>query len=188
MGEIPDFRHPAMRLANTVKPFTGKKSLTGTGSRAESSGMPVINKENARFYSAMGLAKRRANRDRQKNLDHTIAELSRKLDEISPIPRDQLSGFAEQRLKRVRKQLSRLDELMLEEKDPQRLAWLAAAQLRISQQEFDLAGRPRSGMLKPNTKTLRPMQVTTGPIGLSSVSNTPTGSGLLTDNSAEFAK
>lgn len=52
------------------------------------------------------------------------------------------------RLARVRKQLDRLDRLMCEEADPQRLDRLASAQYRLSEQERILAGRPLPGSIR----------------------------------------
>ena len=53
------------------------------------------------------------------------------------------------RLERVRLQLDRVDAMMLTEDDPQRLDRLASAQMRLSEQERILAGRPLPGSRKP---------------------------------------
>jgi hypothetical protein len=57
--------------------------------------------------------------------------------------------YAAMRLARVRDQLNRIDQMMQSEKDPQKLDRLAAASMRLSDQEFALAGRPKPGNCKP---------------------------------------
>lgn len=81
---------------------------------------PLISSANAREFAAKALIARRANRERQRNLDQRLADLTAKLTALAPIPREQLSGYVEQRLTRVRKQLDRLDQLMSTETDPAR--------------------------------------------------------------------
>jgi hypothetical protein len=56
------------------------------------------------------------------------------------------------RLVRVRAQLDRIDRMIQEEKDPQKLDRLAAASMRLSDQEFALAGRPKPGNRRPPTR------------------------------------
>ena len=53
------------------------------------------------------------------------------------------------RLARVRDQLDKLDAMMTTEDDPQRIDRLASAQLRLSEQERVLAGRPLPGSRRP---------------------------------------
>ena len=57
--------------------------------------------------------------------------------------------FIAQRLVRVRKQLDRIDAMIEEEDDPQRLDRLAAASMRLSDQEFALSNRPKPGNRRP---------------------------------------
>jgi len=57
--------------------------------------------------------------------------------------------YTAKRLFRVRKQLDRLDEMMAEEDDPQRIDKLASAQARLAEQERLLAGRPLPGSHRP---------------------------------------
>jgi len=112
--------------------------------------MPLITCANARQLAAKALIARRANRERQRNLDQRIADLTAKLTALTPVPREQLSGYVEQRLTRVRKQLDRLDDLLSKETNPQRLDRLASAQYRLSEQERILSGRPLPGSRRPS--------------------------------------
>lgn len=57
--------------------------------------------------------------------------------------------YAALRLVRVRKQLDRIDDLLMAEKDPAKLDRLAAASMRLSDQEFALANRPKPGQTRP---------------------------------------
>jgi hypothetical protein len=59
------------------------------------------------------------------------------------------------RLVRVRAQLDRIDSMIQQEKDPQKLDRLAAASARLSDQEFALAGRPKPGNRKPGPEARR---------------------------------
>ena len=58
-------------------------------------------------------------------------------------------GFTVKRLARVRAILERLDRMAARVKDAQELAWLATASARLSDQEFDLSGRPKPGHRRP---------------------------------------
>jgi hypothetical protein len=74
-----------------------------------------------------------------------------------------LDDYQLRRLTRVRQQLDMLDaairaELAKPEPDGQRLNWLCAAQERLSEQERELAGRPKTGSLRP-TVTKQRVQV-----------------------------
>jgi hypothetical protein len=60
-----------------------------------------------------------------------------------------LGEHARLRLERVRLQLDRVDKMMMEEDDPQRIDRLASAQMRLAEQERILAGRPLPGSRKP---------------------------------------
>ena len=66
-----------------------------------------------------------------------------------PIAEPQRDEFQARRLKRVREQLDRVDDLMISEDDPKRLKELADASARLSDQEFKLAGRPSPGSRRP---------------------------------------
>jgi hypothetical protein len=63
--------------------------------------------------------------------------------------KDPLDQFSTRRLQRVREQLERLDDMISEETDPQKLDKLASAQSRMAEQERLLAGRPLPGSLRP---------------------------------------
>jgi hypothetical protein len=71
--------------------------------------------------------------------------------------------YALLRLARVREQLNRIDRMIATETDPQKLDRLAAATMRLSDQEFALAGRPKPGNRKPAPE-LRREQVRPSPV------------------------
>jgi hypothetical protein len=60
-----------------------------------------------------------------------------------------LSDFNALRLVRVREQLEKLDRMIADEEDPQKLDRLASAQSRLSEQERILDGRPLPGSRRP---------------------------------------
>src|ERR1051326_9250266 len=62
---------------------------------------------------------------------------------------DNFPEYASRRLTRVRRQLDRIDRLMMTENDPQKLDRLASAQTRLREQERILSGRPLRGSLRP---------------------------------------
>jgi hypothetical protein len=76
------------------------------------------------------------------------------LPPLPPVqPADQ---FAKERLARVRAQQERIDAMILAETDPQKLDRLASASMRLSDQEFALAGRPKPANRKvPPERTQR---------------------------------
>ena len=100
--------------------------------------MPRFTKETAAIASRLG----------------NLARWSRKPD---PEPEPPVAGIAEaipdeyraKRLARVRKQLDRIDDLMDEECDPQKLDRLASAQARLAEQERILRGEPLPGSRRP---------------------------------------
>jgi hypothetical protein len=61
-------------------------------------------------------------------------------------------SFPQIRLVRVRKQLNRLDEMMMTENDAQKLDRIASAAARLAEQERQLAGRPMPGSLRPRSE------------------------------------
>jgi len=69
--------------------------------------------------------------------------------ENAPTTTGHLTDYVAQRLVRVRKQLDRLDRLIMTVEDPQKLDRLACAQARLAEQERILDGRPLPGSLKP---------------------------------------
>ena len=90
--------------------------------------------------------------------------------ELDAMPQESRSAmisrdYTSRRLTRVRGQLDRLDKLMGEETDPQRLDRLASAQYRVSEQERILAGRPLPGSWKPERPKQAP-RVRAEPIAL----------------------
>jgi len=131
--------------------------------------MALITSANARQLAAKALIARRANRERARNLDQTLADLAAKVTALAPLPAEQLSGYVEKRLVRVRRQLDRIDEMLMEESDPQKLDRLAAASMRLAEQERILAGRPLPGSRRPPKEPVRrPAYHEMGPIGLAS--------------------
>jgi hypothetical protein len=68
---------------------------------------------------------------------------------LPPLPPIQEADqYARERLARVRAQQDKIDAMILTERDPQKLDRLASASMRLSDQEFALAGRPKPGNLK----------------------------------------
>jgi hypothetical protein len=72
-----------------------------------------------------------------------------RMAENDPTTTEHLPDFVAQRLVRVRKQLDRLDRLIMTVEDPQKLDRLASAQARLAEQERILDGRPLPGSLRP---------------------------------------
>lgn len=72
-----------------------------------------------------------------------------------PTPDPFADDFTSQRLTRVRKQLERIDSMIETETDPQKLDRLAAASMRLSDQEFALANRPKPGNRRPGPERVR---------------------------------
>lgn len=93
------------------------------------------------------LANKRAAALRKAELEREILAAA-----LKPLPADQ---YVAQRLARVRAQLDRLDTMLLEELDPQRLDRLAAASARLSEIERQLAGRPGPGQFRPTAPRRR---------------------------------
>lgn len=93
--------------------------------------------------------------------------------EAARATQDPAIGFTEQRLARVREQLARIDAMLLDETDPAKLDRLAAASMRLSDQEFALANRPKPAQArvtqtrlqsaKPKPVLLNPTADTTTP-------------------------
>ena len=63
--------------------------------------------------------------------------------------------FTARRLSRVRRQLRRIDAMLMHETDPAKLDRLAAASMRLSDQEFALANRPKPGQRRPGPEQPR---------------------------------
>jgi hypothetical protein len=85
-----------------------------------------------------------------------------------PEPQQPLS-FNQQRLVRVRMQLIKLDKMIAEEDDPQKLDRLASASMRVSEQARILEGQPLPGSLRPQKPSARqhiqaPLQPTSAPL------------------------
>jgi hypothetical protein len=68
----------------------------------------------------------------------------------TPAPTEEpTDGYRSARLVRVRAQLDRIDDMMIEEDDPAKLDRLASAQARLSEQERILRGEPLPGSRRP---------------------------------------
>jgi hypothetical protein len=103
--------------------------------------MPLITPANAaelgRRSAAIVKARKEAARLAKINEPQTVAPVVATDDYVS------------KRLARVRAIQDRIDAKALVEDDPQALSWLATAAARWSEQEFDLAGRPKPGNRRP---------------------------------------
>jgi hypothetical protein len=67
-----------------------------------------------------------------------------------------LTRYKLDRLRRVRKQIERIDSMLEEEDDPGKLDRLASASMRLSDQERVLRGEPLPGSLRPATDQAKP--------------------------------
>ena len=103
---------------------------------------PAWTPEDAAAAARRGWEKRRAN-PKPKQADPPQ-------DQSKADPADaKADTFNARRLLRVRKQLTRLDDLMDQENDPAKLDRLASAQARLSEQERILRGEPLPGSRRP---------------------------------------
>lgn len=103
-------------------------------------------KENAREMGRRGGIARK--RYVQLALERQTAErLAIERAAENPLPPEQ---YLQTRIARIRAQLDRLDEMLLDETDPQKLSWLATCTAKLSEQERILAGRPNPGHLRPS--------------------------------------
>lgn len=122
--------------------------------------MPLFTRETAASMSAKGNALRWSRFHAAK----AAARLPATPDTPPLPPEPEVpDGFHEKRILRVRAQLDRLDAMLLTEDDPQRIDRLASAQLRLSEQERVLAGRPLPGSRKPGPAP-RPGPGSAGPV------------------------
>lgn len=107
--------------------------------------MAVISAANAREMAAKSHAARRlraAQADQRANTPPLTPQIA--------------DAFLAERLVRVRKQLDKLDSLIEEERDPNRLDRLASAQSRLSEQKRIMSGRPLPGSRRPARERTRP--------------------------------
>lgn len=101
--------------------------------------------ETARKAALASVAARRLNAQRLK----AIAKAALDNPQTAAQPPAQVDDYSARRIMRVREQLNRIDDMLLREEDPQKIDRLASAQLRLSEQERILAGRPLPGSRKP---------------------------------------
>ena len=104
--------------------------------------------EQARQMSAKGHEARRRIRAAQRMAQAALAAPPQ-TDASLPDP------YLMRRLACVRQQLAKLDEMLLTEKDAQRLDRLASASAKLSTVERELAGRPSPGAYRPTAPRRR---------------------------------
>lgn len=128
--------------------------------------MAFFTKENARLYAVQALARRRELSAERKAKAKLTKDLAKRLEEIeakiaaASFSRPSVeSGYADSRLREVREHLVLVDSLIKACTDSERLDQLTRAQLRLSQQEFALAGRPMPGQLRPTAAHARRVTV-----------------------------
>lgn len=114
--------------------------------------MPLITTANARDFAAKSHASARLRKQLRE-----AAEIASPPDlqpfplpTVSPAKPAPVDEYVIKRLIRVRKQLDRIDRMIMAELDPQKIDRLASAQIRLSEQERLLAGRPLPGSRKPS--------------------------------------
>ena len=106
-----------------------------------------ITTANARELAALSWVRRRERAAKRAEAAETVQEPEQQADYIAA------------RLARVCAQLDRIDGMMMKESDPQKLDRLAAAQARLSDQEFKLAGRPYPGNRRPGKERSGPAAI-----------------------------
>lgn len=106
-----------------------------------------FNRENAKLYAAQAVLKRRLNKIERVKQSAEL-EQSKAVAEVKAgqAPCD---DYRAKRLLRVRKQISRLETMLDDEQDPQKIDRLCSALARLSEIERQLAGRALPGSLKP---------------------------------------
>jgi len=116
----------------------------------------LITKETAAAYArkshAPGSA-RHLEKPAKQELPHTANDSAQAVDD-----------YLAKRQARVRKQLDRVDKLMLTEQDPAKLDRLASAQTRLSEQERILDGRPLLAAVKTVGKGRKDRQSYAAPL------------------------
>ena len=132
--------------------------------------MPLLTPETSRKYAAKSLATRRANREARLAMEampetmEEVKELVEKTIESTPKPvvekpiepEDKVYRFFDLRRACVRKQLLKIDAMILKEQDPQKLDRLASANAKLSDLERVMSGRPLPGQLRPRaSKSLK---------------------------------
>jgi hypothetical protein len=121
--------------------------------------MALFTSEMAKAYRVKSLASYRRNRILEKQRAEREAQAAFAPPPPPPLPipppppppsqPKPLDDFCEKRIKRVRAQLERLDQLLATEDNPQAIDRIASASARISEQERILSGRPLPGSQRP---------------------------------------
>ena len=113
--------------------------------------MPKITAENARIFAAKAHESRRKNQieEQQQRERATLTDSQQTQD-----------GYKTERVCRVREQLDRIDERILEQSDKgvvdgQTLNWLCSAQEKLSEQLRKLLGVPLPGSMRPSPAPTR---------------------------------
>lgn len=134
--------------------------------------MAFFTPQNAKAYRQKSLASYRRNRilEKQRAEREALAAFLPPLPPPQPVPlppplpppqQKDLCDFCEKRIARVRGMLDKLDTLMEKERDPQKLDRLASAQMRLSEQERIMSGRPLPGSRRPIKERPHPNGSTT---------------------------
>jgi hypothetical protein len=122
--------------------------------------MALFTSEMAKAYRAKSLASYRRNRILEKQRADREAQAAFLPPPPLPIPPPPpppfapqqpkpLDDFCEKRIKRVRSQLERLDQMLVTEDNAQAIDRIASASARLSEQERILSGRPLPGSQRP---------------------------------------
>jgi len=77
--------------------------------------------------------------------------MRRRLDAEPDKPED----YLQKRVERIRLQLDRYDDMLLDERDPQKAQWLATVTAKLAEQERIISGRPNPGHLRPSPPSRR---------------------------------
>lgn len=115
--------------------------------------------ENAARFGRMGADARR------RKQEQIVAAAQAEEQRQSDLARDLLPAddYLRERLLYVRRQLKRLDEMLLVENDAQKLSWLATTTAKLAEQERVICGRPMPGQYRPTSPRRRsdPMPIPT---------------------------
>ena len=110
-----------------------------------------FDRSNARAYGLRASQVKTSLRQRIKELELANADLLARL-EAKPVSHDDYLG---ERILSTRAHIARLDKLMMTERDPQKLQWLATTLAKLSEVERILSGRPNPGHLRPSSTPSR---------------------------------
>jgi hypothetical protein len=106
---------------------------------------PGFTKENAAEMARRGAIVRRRNIAERKARQERDRQRAKEVLENT----DPTADYITIRIGRIRAQLDRFDEMLLEENDPQKAQWLATVTAKLQEQERILSGRALPGQLRP---------------------------------------